>query len=401
MHHAAVEQSQREVNELHGRKVIDDVMCKSKLKHALKDKEEFAHILAVISATANAKLSFKELKRQLSSFAARGTAAAVESKQPGIVHNITNVPICPTCKGAHTIKDCPVLADARKKRKTQDCRDWMRGKCTYEERTGRTCGYKHDPSKQGSRTDTASMVKNLVHIVENLKQKIENNEQQKPDSNISKLQDIQKILEANMVSAVNTHQSGNVALTGQPFVPKLHMINCQHSFNPMPTIKESKDDDETWTNVVSRKQKQLRPSQKQKFKGINQEAANILSNFSLLSVDDDEDLIFDCAASVDCAGSRHKHVTNIRNCEPISMQVASGEISTSTKKGDIQLSPELTQEVRLFDNFKKGIIALGALARKGYVFAGDDHHLVVVRKADGKKVAEGFLKEDNLYHGQN
>lgn len=398
---SAVEHSQTEVNELHGRKVIDDVMCKSKLKHALKDKEEFAHILAVISATANAKLSFKELKRQLSSFAEKGTAAAAESKPPGIVHNITNVPTCPICKGVHTTKDCPVLAEARKKRKTQDCRDWIRGKCTYEERTARTCGYKHDPSKKGSRTDTASVVKNLVNVVENLQQKIENQEQQRPDSNISKLQDIQKILGANMVTAVNTHRSGNVALTGQPFVPKIHMVKSQHSFTPMPTIKELKGDSETWENAVSRKQKKLRPSQEQKFKGINQEAANMLSNFSLLSVDDDEDLIFDCAASVDCAGSRHKNVKNIRNGEPISMQVASGEISTSTKKGDMKLSPELTQEVRLFDNFKKGIIALGALTRKGYVFAGDDHHLVVVRKADGKKVAEGFLKEDNLYHGKN
>jgi hypothetical protein len=168
--------------------------------------------------------------------------------------------------------------------------------------------------------------------VENLQQKIENQEQQRPDSNISKLQDIQKILGANMVTAVNTHRSGNVALTGQPFVPKIHMVKSQHSFTPMPTIKELKGDSETWENAVSRKQKKLRPSQEQKFKGINQEAANMLSNFSLLSVDDDEDLIFDCAASVDCAGSRHKNVKNIRNGEPISMQVASGEISTSTKK---------------------------------------------------------------------
>jgi hypothetical protein len=354
----------------------------------------------------------------VSAFAPKGTKTG--PKQPGIIHNISSVQSCQLCDGKHTAKECPTLnpsgrgplrrnfpnsAERAAARKEKDCYAWMMQGCKFEELKGRPCGYKHDPAKKGTRqlqTETDKAVNNLVNVVENLTKKINNNQdknQTAPGTDITKLQNIQKILSANAVTTTNQHQSGDVALTQQPFLPKLFMVNSQYSFKPMPTISEEKSKQETWSEVISKSQKKQK--KQGTFKGIRPAAVSVLSNFSLSTPEDDGDSIFDSGASTGCAGTSHKHVKNIRPCEPVSMQVASGQISTSKMKGDIEVSEELTHEVKLFDNFRMGIIALGEIVRKGYVFAGDDERLVIVRKSDGKKVGEGFLREDNLYHTKN
>ena len=43
-------------------------------------------------------------------------------------------------------------------------------------------------------------------------------------------------------------------------MPKIHMVNSQHSFTPMPTIKESKDDGESWANVAMQQKTKEAPT---------------------------------------------------------------------------------------------------------------------------------------------